>query len=269
MKFQLSNRFIFVSIFLLIFFANSKHSISAQKPPDSWCSPPAVPTEFSGSIKIAVLPHHVVAKKLWTPIFNNWKTKKLKTIVILAPNHESSGAYFLTSALHSSDIQLDTVTITQMNTLGIVGIDDEVSWSDHSIGAFIPMLKEQFPDVLIIPILFKKQTPIKQLKALAQFLAHSDTTQTVYLASIDFSHDMTPSVAFQKDQEMIRLIQTKQSTRILHTDSTYSDSPSVLFSLQELANSFRLTSKLKIHAHAGQFLYDCFSPTTTYQLWTY
>lgn len=174
----------------------------------------AVPS--SNNIKGIVLPHHDLAK----PIFHSslLKLKNIQTpstIVIYGTNHYfSDGPIFTT-----------TKEIQDKYNLKNVFINNDRIAKEHSIQTTSQYLVEYFPESNIIPIIISSQYNTKEIDDVSNFLIEILPKDTLYVASVDFSHNSTVQSGLEKNEESIAAISTFDYQTILNYKDDHMDSP--------------------------------------------
>jgi AmmeMemoRadiSam system protein B len=247
---------------------------AASHIPDSWCNTPPSYTLRGDYPRGVVLPHHTLAAQLWTPVWEQWAQYPPQRIIIFSPNHNSTSSHDIVSTTSQNGtakypLLLDEELITQLKTANLIGTDFATVATDQGVSAFVPELQKNFPTTKVVPLLFKKNTSLKKIKALVAALAKNANQETVYVASVDFVHDLPPTIAWQNDQKTIQLLQTGQWPKLQGLSSSYLDAPTALIAFGYLMQTQYLEGRLVAHAHAGQFLNDCYTPTTSYQVWSF
>jgi len=186
-------------------------------------------------IRSLIVPHHLVASGLIAKGVGQLALKSPpKTIIILSPNHQDLGNCAMISSPVSWATSYGTVYIdkTNLNSLinnGLICRDDENIAVEHGIAGLLPYIKYFLPDTKILPIAFKKNIAIEDLKNLADSL--SRINNSVVLASIDFSHNLSTPVAMEKDNQTIAFIKNNDIEKISKLNSDFLDSPSSLITL--------------------------------------
>ncbi len=163
-----------------------------------------------------ILPHHDLAKEIFhTSLEKLSKSQTPSTVVIYGTNHYyPAGPTFTTTKDISKNYNLENVYI-----------DDERIKKEHSIQTVVPYIKQYFPDAKIIPIIISSSYDMDKLSSMSKFLIKSLPEDTLYVASVDFSHNSTIESGLSKNNESIDAISNFNYQKILSYDDTHMDSP--------------------------------------------
>lgn len=232
----------------------------------------------------AILPHHDIATQMWEPLLSKLNAEPPAHIIILAPNHFAEEKRGILSV--SADGASTTNQTTNMELITALlkqGITTEASNEvlvDHGWTIYLPTLRNRFPNASITPFLFSKSLSLIEVRNFVYALESILPENTFILLSADFSHDLFPIDAFERDKTTIKFIKSADYESIRALDSTYIDAPTALVAFLQLmdkmqtanhsyANSIKENRRplLLSHHHAGQFSPSCNQPTTTYQVW--
>lgn len=176
-------------------------------------------------IKGFIVPHHDAAKELFHASLEKLKTlSQPEIIVVYGTNH-----YYPTSQTYTT-----TTAILSEYSLGDdVFADDERIQKEHSIQTVSPYLQEYFPNAKIIPIIVSAR--YENIEAVAEkvnsFIRIFDSEKTLFIASVDFAHDVSLHKGLQKNQESINSIETFNIEEILQYQDDHLDSPLAIVTL--------------------------------------
>lgn len=181
-----------------------------------------------------ILPHHLLASPMIDQVFNyGLRYEQYKTIVILGPNHKNVGKHNVSTA----DIKWRTPfgeavpnpkIISKLISAGTAGVDNQNTQREHSIVAIVPFVKKYFPHAKIVPITFNYRTTSSEAYNLAYELSKLSSNDTLVIASVDFSHHTTASIARDNDLKSIEIISSFDFGRIYSIEA---DSRLAIYSL--------------------------------------
>lgn len=171
-----------------------------------------------------ILPHHELAKEILNQSFQKLKeNSNPKTIVIYGANH-----YFPISETYTSTRQIRN----DFKLVNLLANDARVE-KDHSIQTLLPYIKEYFPEAKVIPILVS--TRYQSLEGLnsevKNFLKAFGGEKTLYIASVDFAHNLSLEEGLSKNKESIENITNFDYENILKYQDDHIDSPLAITSL--------------------------------------
>ena len=182
-------------------------------------------------IQGVIFPHHALAKEI---LNNSFKTLKENidpdVIVIYGTNH-----YF-----PISDTYTTTTEIKNEFNLDNILADDTRIKGDHSIQTILPYINQYFSNVKIIPIIVStKYQSIEDLNNnIRKFINVFGYEKTLYIASVDFAHNVSLEEGLNKNKESINSISNFNYGEILGYHDDHLDSPlaitTLLLTMQDL-----------------------------------
>jgi len=196
--------FLFVILFFVILFVLFEN-MHQQKP-----------TKLK--IQGVILPHHTLAKEI---LNNSFKTLKENispdVIVIYGTNH-----YF-----PISDTYTTTTEIKNEFNLDNVLADNTRIEKDHSIQTILTYINQYFTNVRVIPIIVSaRYQNIEDLnKNVRKFINVFGYEKTLYIASVDFAHNVSLEEGLNKNKESINSISNFNYGEILRYNDDHLDSP--------------------------------------------
>lgn len=155
---------------------------------------------LSGEPKTALVNHHLLASPLIAEVFQNLASKQISTVVLLSPNHFSSGeGEVISSRLPWKTpygfLFPDTEIISQIEGEAILNIDEFPFEKEHGISNIVPFIKKSFPNAKVIPLIFRDGTSKEQSERIAHSLSKNLPQNALVIASVDFSHDLISDAA--------------------------------------------------------------------------
>jgi len=209
---------ILLLVFLLVGFFIIVRKINIQKSPEA-------------KIRGLILPHHELAKELLHSSFKRVKESfNPDVIVIFGANHYfPEGETFTTTEEIKNEFKLESV-------LG----DDKRIQNEHSIQTLVPYLTEYFPDAKLIPVIVSENyLSLKNLNNFVTiFIKNFKVEKTLFIASVDFAHNVSLEEGLNKNKESINNISNFNYVEILKYKDDHMDSPAsiatLLLIMQEL-----------------------------------
>lgn len=188
----------------------------------------------TNNIVSGIIPHHLLAADLIADFFNNLSGENFDTVVLLGPNHFSTGNSDIISSSYSWQTPYGVLSPDNdiFNTLSQsinIEIDETAIDKEHSITSEVAFIKKTFPQAEFLPIILK--TNINQAVAnnLAEALFNiSKDKKILVLASVDFSHYKTNAEAQIDDAHSIQALETANLDKIYDLAL---DSPASIFTL--------------------------------------
>lgn len=159
-----------------------------------------------------------------------------KVIVLVGPDHQNLAqkpmVFTQNQTVFPGYVLLDQVILSQLKNLAA---DDPVVFkSEYSIQIQLPVIYHYFPQVQIVPILFRSDATTEQVVNFAHSLRSFLTKDTVVVASVDFSHYLTKTEASLNDEDSILALEQFDYSTLSHFGPEHLDSDQSLIFLSEL-----------------------------------
>lgn len=178
-----------------------------------------------------IVPHHDTANLLIDQFFQKIKTYKKINVYLVGPDHSESN-----------------------------------NINDHSILVPSKFIKKYLPNSKIIPYVLKRNTPLEELKSLSEKITPEiKKGSAVIIASVDFSHNLTPQEANIKDEETLTAIKNFDYQKLMSLNSDYLDSPaSVVTLLMNMESLNKKNFEILSHTNSAKLLGSSVTNTTSY-----
>ncbi len=218
-----------------------------------------------------ILSHHFFVAKYIGGFFEKIRKQKIKTFVILGPNHFNAGASDVLVSKYPYDtpwgmLEPEKEVINNLIESGIAKNDEQVFEREHSISALVGFVKYYFPDAEIVPIIIKRGTSPEKAERLAEKLNQILAEDSMVLASVDFSHHLNKTSAEFHDQTSISAIKNFDFDRIYNLEI---DSPPSIYALMKYLEK-RNARKMKYeNTNSATFSKDDKSQDVTSYLFSY
>ncbi|MGI6712306.1 MAG: AmmeMemoRadiSam system protein B [Bacillota bacterium] len=190
---------------------------------------------FSGDIRGAVIPHHLLAHKSIAQVFAYLKRQNPSTIILIAPNHHNNGEQAITSSLGWQTpfgvVEADDKLISRLQDKHLLNQDDQICGQEHAVGNIMPFIKYYLPQTKVVPIILHSDISLTEANMLGTQLAKQTGKDTVMIASVDFSHGLKAGEAKIKDQETLAVLRNGNMGRLFNMGNEYLDSPAAIGAL--------------------------------------
>ena len=232
--------------------------------------------DVDGRLVAGVVPHHITAATLISGFFEQAAkfAEDYDTVIILAPNHAGDLADIVLSyrgwdvggglAAHRGFAE-DLMAAPGLNT----AISHNYIESDHSASIFIPYIYHYLPDTKVAPVLLSRSLSYSDTISLFNWLKSwiENSEETVLLiASIDFSHFLTPQEAIRRDFVTYEAISSRNFTQIHNMSDFYLDSPAALIIFLKYLDAIGIVPQIIDHTDASEFLGSALDETTSYKV---
>ncbi|MCX6733800.1 MAG: AmmeMemoRadiSam system protein B [Candidatus Peregrinibacteria bacterium] len=225
-----------------------------------------------------ILPHHLIPSDGLNTYFSQLQKQNPKRIILISPNHFLRGnTNFITSpygyntpfgSVHIDQDLYKKITDASAPTEQKLDIsrNDEAMNMEHGIGNLTAYIRYYLPKTTIMPIAVMPTTTSQQIDNLVAKIAPLIDRDTIFLASIDFSHYLPAEIAAQKDETTWKLIQERDYNRILNLNNNdYLDTPpSLVTMLKTMERIGAKNMKQLYHNNSGFIMHDMTMPTTSY-----
>lgn len=225
---------------------------------------------FSYQTAGGIIPHHLFPSYIIADFFNRLSSQKPPTIILIGPNHHEIGD----RSVLSSDfgwqtpfgiVEPNRIIIHDLKEKHLLGLDNEVTVHEHSVGGIMPYVKYYLPNTTVVPIIVKRGLSMDEINTLASSLSSYIEDGAVVAASVDFSHYLSSEKAAQKDEITLQAMQNFDYRLLLTLNNDYVDSPpAVAILLASMQKKGSTMSDLLHHTNSGILQNNPFQPTTSY-----
>lgn len=216
-----------------------------------------------------IVPHHLYASFVIAGFFQVISLQKPKTIILLGPNHYEKGhAKIITSKMGWQTpfgvLEPDQQFIGEL-LQNDVKIDEQVVSKEYSVAGLMPFIKYYIPDSAVVPLLLSGSLTQEETKHIAQSLKRLIDKDTIIIASVDFSHNLSNQQAQEKDAITLDALKNFNYRMLFSFGNDYTDSPASLVTLlqtMELCGSTK--SEILAHTNSGELQKNNSISTTSY-----
>lgn len=224
-----------------------------------------------GTIRGCIVPHHLVAKDLIHEVFQNVRKDEYKTVVLIGPDHESinKGKIFTTLMDWQTPkgiLETDNKITSELLNNNFVVKNDEKLTLEHSTSGIIPFIKYYLGDVKVITLVLTKQVKLEDIDVLVEELYENiNIDQTLFIASVDFSHYLDLNKANVMDSVSMAAIRNKDINKIMAFTNDNLDSPiSIITMLKMMDKTSTNNSSVLNHSNSEIILKKRIEETTSY-----
>jgi len=198
----------------------------------------APPASLPQGVKALIVPHHTVAARLAARLIGGLAEQAPKTIILLGPNHPADGPKIATTyaafTTYHGTLRPRADLVRALESRRLAGISDALFEKEHSIGALAPLISRYLPDAGIVPMIFQRGVSLQNARKAIGTVYSIDDEDAVIIASIDFSHGLSPREEPARRAGILAYIEAYDWRAILGLDDTYLDAPVVLAALLQL-----------------------------------
>jgi len=162
-----------------------------------------------------VVPHHLLAEETIENFFEYIFLKESpESIVLLSPDHFNSGTLcqevlFLTLEPESgkfNGLEIDKTLLTSLSEKTNFCFSSASLEIEHGITNLLPFIKKHSLNTKILPILIPFNISKDQISLLIEEINSLSSSETIIIASVDFSHYLPKSAADFHDAKSIRVL---------------------------------------------------------------
>lgn len=162
-------------------------------------------------------------------------------------------------------VAADYALVRSLTDGGITEDTQEVVVQDPAMAELMPFIRYYLPDVQVVPVLLSGYMHREAIQKLANQLSTYVTSDTVVVASVDFSHYLTSAEAKERDAKTLQFMNNFDYAQILSLNSEYTDSPPAIVALLMIMQNVDATSmEVLHHTNSGELLGDDTVETTSY-----
>lgn len=234
-----------------------------------------IPEYFNKNVDVrgCILAHHLVAKDLIHEVFQNLNKDKYKTIVLIGPDHESihKGKIFTTLKDWQTPFGIlkTNTEITKKLLKGnknIIIENDEKLTIEHSTSSIVPFISYYLENVNVITLVLTKQVDLSNLDILIDVLFQNlNIDETLFIASVDFSHYLSLEEAKKMDSISIEAIENNNINKIMSFTNDNLDSPISIIAMLKIMDKANINTKILLnHSNSEIILRKNLEETTSY-----
>ena len=224
---------------------------------------------ISYRVVAGIVPHHTLAAPLLSDFFSKLAVQKPKRLLVIGPDHRETGVGHITTSEYAwntpfGSVEPDRTILIQLKRLGIL-VDEVVSEYEHSIGALTPYIAYYLPDTQLIPIIVSGRMEYEKIIRMSELMSEYIDSETVVIASVDFSHNLHSDEADMRDAKTGQYIREFALKKIYSLNSEYIDSPASLIMVLSIAQKLQAkNTEIFAHSNSGVIQNNRFLPTTSY-----
>lgn len=223
----------------------------------------APPHELSGTPIAGVVNHHVLASDLLARFFSTLRAARpdLQRIIILSPDHYRHGTASISVGVESyasrgAILPADREAAERLISAHVAFPGTRtLSVSEHGIGALIPFLAEQFPDIQVVPIAIRADVNRDDAENLGLALAQLIDENTFIIVSSDMSHYLSESEAGAHDRETLSWLEQDNAAAFRSAGDDHTDNGPAFVALYALfdVKAARPTFQLLDHSISSRY----------------
>lgn len=219
----------------------------------------ATGTALVGMPIAGVVNHHVLAADLISRFFRTLKASRpdVKRFIILSPDHFKAGTdtVMVGDVAFTSDgktVKTDADAVQTLISGHLASLADRRLFEkEHGIGALMPFLIRDFPDVSVVPIVIRADVPRDRMDALGVELSRLVADgKTFVIVSSDMSHYLVEGEALRNDAETMTWLASLDRDRFRSATDDYTDSGPALVAVSSMFVALKSTPTFTVTGHS-------------------
>ena len=225
-----------------------------------------IETSSQPVVRGIILPHHNLAESIISPSFESLKGNSYSHIVIFGPNHFEPNINSVVTATNISSFSFESNLMhIMLNIFPDILTSSEIVSKEHSITLHLPYLNNYFPKSSVIPLVISPFASKNDLYERIDYLTSIVPEDTLYIASVDFAHDVMQDTGLKNNEESINVISNFDYQSILSYKDDHMDSSLSIAMLLRAMQSQGTTKWETWHSsHASLLKDDPSSKGTSY-----
>lgn len=204
------------------------------------------PKQNISDIKGAVVNHHLLASKFIASVFDTIASKKSLTIVIISPNHFGRGRGRITSSILNwktpyGIMETDAQLIEALEQKKLLSVDPTPFKEEHGISNLMAFVKKSLPNAKVVPIIVRDNLSVDTGFAFAKALKEVAPSNTLVVASLDFSHYLPSNAADFHDEKTLQVINDFDYDGIASLDIDSKPAMNIILKYLELTGAQKFT----------------------------
>lgn len=218
-----------------------------------------------------ILPHHNLAKAIIIDSYQKLSQEQFELIVLIGPNHfyPKIGEIISSKVFDNAQLQTADWLINTLLDNDLIKLNQAMLASEHSILTHSNYLNEFFPEAEILPLVIPVNPDPNKMRTIRDFLVNLPT-KTLFIASVDFAHNLSYLEALENNQESLEAIQGFAYEKINSFDDQHLDSPKSIILLLEIMKEKGSTNFQVLHnTHSALIDQQINSLGTSYLIGTF
>lgn len=194
-------------------------------------------------IKGIILPHHELAKEyIISSLEKISQSQNFTHIVVIGPNHFQLNATQFVSTTSLFNYPISEKQVYKLKEIEGIILNTKIIEKEHSITIPASYLNKYFPEAkfifLVVPSFFERS----KISQIAEFLKENLPPETLYVASVDFSHGKMLLEAMEKNNETEEALRNFDYEKIYQFKDDHLDSPASIGLLMNLMSRIGATN---------------------------
>lgn len=179
----------------------------------------------SERVPVLIVPHHLLAREEISRAFQYVSGivggDVIRRVILLSPNHFNIGNDWVVGSDRSwktsfGSLEADVRAIATLRDIALV--DRSILDREHGVFNILPFIKEYFPQAKIVPLALRDGFPDERSDELGMQLLSIADSQTLLIASADFSHYLDENFSRLHDVQAIEALSRLRNYQVNSLD---------------------------------------------------
>lgn len=171
----------------------------------------AAPQSSDGAVRGILVPHHLLAARLIAEAFETISTDRAVTVVLISPNHFSAGkGKVITTASDwrtpYGPLPGDAEAVRSLEAAGAVTVEEDPFTNEHGVSGIVPFIRKSLPNARVVPVIVRDTAGEPDVAKFAEAAKGIFGRDAIFVASFDFSHEMTAVAAGFHDRKSLAVV---------------------------------------------------------------
>lgn len=222
------------------------------------------------TVRGIILPHHDFAREILINSYQRVDSESYQLIVLIGPNHFYPDIKEIITADSQTEMKISENLVEKITKeINSVEIDNQLVENEHSIGIQKKYINEYLPNAKVLPLVVPPSPYQDDFQTLINKLSNS-SSNTLFMASVDFAHDLTYIEALENNKEAIKAISNFDYETINAFDDKHCDSPRAISLLMKIMQKLNAVNFHVLYDTHGAILVDNPNlPGTSYVVGTF
>lgn len=160
-----------------------------------------------------VVSHHFFAEKEISNFFLKLKNQKVSNVVLIGPNHFHWGNNSMLTSKQEFQtpwglLEPNIEIVNKLTATGEIFVEEQPFETEHSIASLVGFIKYVFPNAKFVPIIIMRDVKEESSKNLAEALLKILPSDSLVLASVDFSHHFNLTKTQANDKKSLSAMES-------------------------------------------------------------
>ncbi len=170
-------------------------------------------SRHDSAVKAILVPHHLLAARLIAGAFGKIATDRAVTVVLLSPNHFSAGKGNLIATAASWQtpyglLAADCDAVAKLEAARAVSVEEAPFGKEHGVSGIVPFIRKSLPNARVVPVIVRDTATDADLEKFAGAAKTAFGRDTLFVASFDFSHELSDTAAQFHDRKSLAAVET-------------------------------------------------------------